>query len=86
MDIIDEFANGKSSDIPIHVIKKSARIISPFLAKHFNRSYIRIPTAVRRQYGGSTAAVRRQYGGSTAAVRRQYGGIYSQNNHSQKWF
>ena len=36
IDIIDEFANGKSSDIPIHVIKKSAKIISPFLAKHFN--------------------------------------------------
>ena len=37
-------------------------------------SYIRIPTAVRRQYCGSTAAVRRQYCGSTAAVRRQYCG------------
>ena len=37
-------------------------------------SYIRIPPAVQRQYGGSTAAVPRQYGGSPAAVRRQYGG------------
>jgi hypothetical protein len=41
---------------------------------HKNWSYIRIPTAVRRQYSGSTAAVQRQYGGSTAAVQRQYGG------------
>ena len=38
------------------------------------RSNIRIPTAVRRQYCGSTAAVLRQYRGSTAAVRRQYRG------------
>ena len=36
IEIINEFTNGKSSDIPIHVIKKSARIISPFLTKHFN--------------------------------------------------
>ena len=36
MDIINDLANGKSSDIPIHVIKKSAGIIAPHLEKYFN--------------------------------------------------
>ena len=36
MDIIDELNNGKSSDIPINIIKKSSCIISPHLAKLFN--------------------------------------------------
>ena len=34
--IISELQNGKSSDIPISVIKKTSRIISPILATHFN--------------------------------------------------
>ena len=33
--IIAELKNGKSSDIPIHLIKKSAHITSPLLAKYF---------------------------------------------------
>ncbi|KAL5260067.1 hypothetical protein ACHWQZ_G010252 [Mnemiopsis leidyi] len=36
MDIIEELKNGKSSDIPINVIKKSSSIISPHLAQFFN--------------------------------------------------
>ena len=36
MGIIDELKNGKSSDIPVHVIKKSSKIISPYLAMYFN--------------------------------------------------
>ena len=36
MKIINELTNGKSSDIPIHVIKKASRTISPFLVKYFN--------------------------------------------------
>ncbi|KAL5268337.1 hypothetical protein ACHWQZ_G002262 [Mnemiopsis leidyi] len=36
MDIIEELKNGKSSDIPINVIKKSSAIISPHLAQLFN--------------------------------------------------
>ena len=36
MDIIADFTSGKSSDIPINVIKKSSAIISPYLAKFFN--------------------------------------------------
>ena len=36
MKIINELTNGKSSDIPIHVIKKASQIISPFLVKFFN--------------------------------------------------
>ena len=36
MEIIDELKNGKSSDIPISIIKKSSCIISPHLAKLFN--------------------------------------------------
>ena len=36
MDIIDELKTGKSSDIPINIIKKSSNIISPHLAKFFN--------------------------------------------------
>lgn len=34
--IIAELVNGKSSDIPIRVIKRSSKIISPLLEKHFN--------------------------------------------------
>ena len=34
--IIGELQNGKSSDIPISVIKKCSPILSPILAKHFN--------------------------------------------------
>ena len=34
--IISETQNGKSSDIPISVIKKTSNIISPILAHHFN--------------------------------------------------
>ena len=36
MDIITELKNGKSSDIPIHLIKKSAKIVSPLLSHYFN--------------------------------------------------
>ena len=36
MEIIKELKNGKASDIPIHVIKKSSGIISPYLANYFN--------------------------------------------------
>ena len=34
--VISELQNGKSSDIPISVIKKVSPIISPVLARHFN--------------------------------------------------
>ena len=35
--IISELQNGKSSDIPISVIKKCSRaVLTPILAKHFN--------------------------------------------------
>ena len=34
--IISELQNGKSSDIPIKVIKRSSNIISPILAKYYN--------------------------------------------------
>ena len=34
--VISELQNGKSSDIPISVIKKTSNIISPILATHFN--------------------------------------------------
>ncbi|NRB82007.1 MAG: hypothetical protein HRU38_25700, partial [Saccharospirillaceae bacterium] len=37
MKIIAEFDNGKASDIPIRVIKKSSHIISPKLAEYFNK-------------------------------------------------
>ena len=36
IDIISDLRNGKSSDIPIHVIKKSCTIIAPYLVKYFN--------------------------------------------------
>ena len=36
MEIISELTSGKSSDIPIHIIKKSAGIIAPHLEKYFN--------------------------------------------------
>ena len=35
-EIISEMQNGKSSDIPISVIKKCSKVISPILASHFN--------------------------------------------------
>ena len=35
-EIISELQNGKASDIPIHVIKKTAHIISPKLSEYFN--------------------------------------------------
>ena len=35
-NIISEMQNGKASDIPISVIKKTSDIISPILAHHFN--------------------------------------------------
>ena len=34
--IIKDLQNGKSSDIPIGVIKKTSKIISPLLASNFN--------------------------------------------------
>jgi len=37
IEIITELKNGKSSDIPIHVVKKSAKMISPHLEKFFNQ-------------------------------------------------
>ena len=36
LTIIKELKNGKSSDIPIHVIKKSSQVITPYLTKFFN--------------------------------------------------
>ena len=36
IEIISELKNGKSSDIPIHVIKKSSSVIAPYLVKYFN--------------------------------------------------
>ena len=38
--IIGELKNGKSSDIPIHVVKKSSQVIAPFLSKFFNECMI----------------------------------------------
>ena len=35
-NIIAEFQNGKSSDIPIHVVKKASKIISPVLSMLYN--------------------------------------------------
>ena len=35
-EIIKNLENGKSSDIPIGVIKKSSKVISPILCQHFN--------------------------------------------------
>ena len=37
IETINELKNGKSSDIPIHVIKKSCQVIAPYLVKYFNR-------------------------------------------------
>ena len=37
IEIISELKNGKSSDIPIHVIKKSSTVIAPYLVKYFNK-------------------------------------------------
>ena len=34
--IINDLQNGKSSDIPVKIIKKSKKILSPLLASHFN--------------------------------------------------
>ena len=36
LEIISELQNGKSSDIPIFVIKKAAHVFSPKLAKYLN--------------------------------------------------
>ena len=36
MEIISELDNNKASDTPIRIIKKSAHIIAPVLAQHFN--------------------------------------------------
>ena len=36
-ETIGELKNGKSSDIPIHVIKKSCQITAPYLARYFNK-------------------------------------------------
>ncbi len=36
--IIEEFENGKASDIPIVLVKSSARIISPVLAALYNKN------------------------------------------------
>ena len=35
-NIINDFKNGKSSDIPISVVKRSSRIIAPLLSKYYN--------------------------------------------------
>ena len=35
-DIIKEFDNNKSSDIPVRIVKRSAHIICPYLTKYFN--------------------------------------------------
>ena len=37
LDIINEFQNGKSSDIPVKVIKRAAPIISPILSSYYNK-------------------------------------------------
>ena len=37
MKIISELQNGKASDIPIHVIKKWSRFISPILSVLYNK-------------------------------------------------
>ena len=34
--IKDDLQNGKSSDIPVGVIKKTSKMISPILASNFN--------------------------------------------------
>ena len=36
MEVISELKNGKSSDVPIHIIKKSSQLIAPYLVKYFN--------------------------------------------------
>ena len=36
MKVISELKNGKSSDIPIHVIKQSSQVIAPYLVNYFN--------------------------------------------------
>ena len=37
IEIISELKNGKSSDIPIHVVKKSSAVIAPYLVQYFNQ-------------------------------------------------
>ena len=37
VDIVKEFQNGKASDIPIVVVKKTVHLISPILAKLYNK-------------------------------------------------
>lgn len=39
-EIIQELKNGKSSDIPIHVIKASSYVIEPYLANYFNHCFM----------------------------------------------
>ena len=36
LKIISEFENGKASDIPISVVKKSSHVIAPVLSNYFN--------------------------------------------------
>ena len=36
MKVISELKNGKSSDIPIHVIKQSSQVTAPYLVNYFN--------------------------------------------------
>ena len=36
-EIINELKNGKSSDIPIHVVKNSCQVIAPYLVNYFNK-------------------------------------------------
>lgn len=36
LKVINEFENGKASDIPISVIKKSSHVIAPVLSRYFN--------------------------------------------------
>ena len=40
LNVISELQNGKSSDVPIHVVKASSKIISPVLSMLHNKCYI----------------------------------------------
>ena len=35
--IIKEFSNGKSSDIPVKIIKRASHILSPILSAYYNK-------------------------------------------------
>ena len=37
IEIISELKNGKTSDIPIHVVKRSSAVIAPYLLQNFNQ-------------------------------------------------